>query len=176
MKEEKGSKIMVTNYDWCMTRDVGNITITGKTRSMIRKGGLMHTQLYMMNKLQFDAFKSLPWNNDDDAMATMVLDNEYREALRAIVGTKTMDLKLCRQSYNHSGRRFVLGTRLNDDHSWGAREEHRISLMLLQAINSELRCRGNPEIRPRKDRTQFYVHPTDLVNQFSEYIALPIAS
>jgi hypothetical protein len=176
MKEEKGSKVMVTNYDWCMTRDVGNITITGKTRSMIRKGGLMHTQFYMMNKLQFDAFKRFPWDDDDDAMALMVLDNEYREALRAIVGAKATDLKLCRRSYNHSGRRFVLGSRLNNDRSWGVREEHRISLTLLQAINSELRCRGNPELRPQKDRTQFYVHSTRLVNEFSEYIALPIAS
>jgi len=77
MKEEKGSKVMATNYNWCMTQDVGNITITGKSRSMIRRGGLMHTQLYRMNKLQFDAFKCFPWDNSNDALATMVLDNEY---------------------------------------------------------------------------------------------------
>lgn len=70
----------------------------------------------------------------------------------------------------------MLGSRLNRERSWGAREEHRISLTLLQVINSELRCRGNPELRPEKDRSQFYVHPTRLVNEFSEYVALPIAS
>jgi hypothetical protein len=176
MKEEKGSKVLITNYDWCMTRDVGNITITGKTRSMIRKGGLMHSQFYGMNKLQFDAFKRFPWDNGDDVLAMMVVDNEYREALRATIGTKTIALGRCRRSYNHSGRRFVVGSRLNRERSWGAREEHRISLTLLQAINSELRCRGNPELRPEKDRSQFYVHPTRLVNEFSEYVALPIAS
>jgi hypothetical protein len=113
MKEEKGSKVLITNYDWCMTRDVGNITITGKTRSMIRKGGLMHSQFYGMNKLQFDAFKRFPWDNGDDVLAMMVVDNEYREALRATIGTKTIALGRCRRSYNHSGRRFVVGSRLN---------------------------------------------------------------
>lgn len=176
MKKEKGSKIVVSNYDWCMTRDVCNITITGKKRSMIRKGGLMHTQLYAMNKLQFDAFKRFPWDDGDDTMAMMVLDQGYREALQATVGSKEVDLKTCRQSYNHSGRRFLTGSRLNEDQSWGAREEHRVSLTLLQAINSELHCRGNPELRSRKNRFQFYVHPTTLVNEFSENVALPIAS
>jgi hypothetical protein len=176
MTEEKGSKATITNYDWCMTRDVSNITITGKKRSMIRRGGLMHTQLYGMNKLQFDAFKRFPWDDGDDTMAMMVLDEGYREALRATVGAKAVDLKTCRKSYNHSGRRFVTGSRLNQDRSWGAREEHRVSLALLQAINSELGCRGNPELRPRKNRFQFYVHRTKLVNAFSEYVALPIAS
>ena len=150
MKDEKGSKIMVTNYDWCTTRDVGNMTITGKTRSMIRKGGLLHTQFYGMNKLQFDAFKRFLWDDNDDAMATMILDNEYREALRMILGLKKTALKRCRESYNHSGRRFILGSRLNEGRSWGAREEYRISLTLLQAINSELRCRGNPELSTEK--------------------------
>jgi len=43
-------------------------------------------------------------------------------------------------------------------------------------INSELQCRGNPELQPEKNRIQFYVHLTRLVNEFSEYVALPIAS
>jgi len=176
MTEEKGSKAIITNYDWCMTRDVSNITVTGKKKSMIRRGGLMHTQLYGMNKLQFDAFKRFPWDDGDDTMAMMVLDEGYREALRATVGSKAVDLKTCRTSYNHSGRRFLAGSRLNRDRSWGAREEHRVSLALLQAVNSELQCRGNPELRARKNRFQFYVHPTRLVNEFSEYVALPIAS
>src|SRR5437667_7258915 len=46
MKEYKGSKIVVTKYNWCMTRDIGNITIAGRKRSMIRKGGLMYSQFY----------------------------------------------------------------------------------------------------------------------------------
>jgi len=85
-------------------------------------------------------------------------------------------MKACRQSYNHSGRRYLLGTRMNDDRSWGVREEHRMSLKLVQAINLELRCRGDPELRRPESRFQFYVHPTRLVNTFSEVVTLPIAS
>jgi len=153
MKECEGSKVVVTKYNWCMTRDVGNITITGKKRSMIRKGGLMHSQLYAMNKLQFDAIKHFPWDDGDDTMAIMALDQGYREALRATVGVKAVDIKSCRQSYNHCGRRYLLGTRMNDDRSWGAREEHRMSLKLVQAVNSELHCRGDPELRRRSSST-----------------------
>jgi hypothetical protein len=176
MEECEGSKIVATRYHWCMTRDVGNITITGKKRSMIRKGGLMYSQFYGMNKLQFDAIKHFPWDDGDDTMAMMALDKGYREALRATIGAKGIDMKACRRSYNHCGRRYLLGTRMNDDRSWGVREEHRMSLKLLQAVNSELRCRGEPELRRRESRFQFYVHPTRSVNAFSEAVALPIAS
>ena len=74
MKEYEGSKIVVTKYNWCMTWDVGNLTIMGKKRSMIRKGGLMYLQFYSMNKLQFDVIKHFPWDDGDDTMAIMALD------------------------------------------------------------------------------------------------------
>jgi hypothetical protein len=74
MKEHEGSKIAATKYNWCMTRDVANLSITGKKRSMIRKGGLMYSQFYSMNKLQFDAIKHFPWDDGDDTMAVMALD------------------------------------------------------------------------------------------------------
>ena len=176
MREYEGSKIMVSKYNWCMTRDVGTITITGKKGSMIRKGGLMHSQFYGMGKLQFDANKHFPWDDGDDTMAILALDNHYRDALRSTMGAKTIDLSECRRSYNHCGRRYVIGTRTNDDQSWGGREEHRMSLTLTQAVNSELHCRGNPELRRKETRTQFYVHPTKIINMFSEVVALPIAS
>jgi len=146
MKECQGSKIVATKYNWCMTRDVGNLTITGKKRSMIRKGGLMYSQFYGMNKLQFDAMKHFLWGDRDDTMAMMALDEGYREALRATMGGRAVSMKACRQSYNHCGRRYLLGLRMNEDRSWGVREEHRMSLALVQAINAELHCRGDPEL------------------------------
>jgi hypothetical protein len=172
----EGSKIIATKYNWCLTRDIGNLTITGKKRSMIRKGGLMYSQFYGMNKLQFDAVKHFPWDDGDDTMALMALDKGYREALQATMGSKAVDMDICRQSYNHCGRRYLLGSRMNKDRSWGAREEHRMSLALVQAINAELHCRGDPELRRRKGPLPFYVHPTGVVNAFSEAVALPIAS
>jgi len=106
----------------------------------------------------------------------MALDKVYREALRATMGGKATDMKACRRSFNHCGRRYMLGSRMNHDRSWGAREEHRMSLALLRAINSELRCRGDPELRPKETRFQFYVHRTRTINEFSEAVTLPIAS
>jgi len=101
MKEYEGSKIVRTKYNWCMTRDVANLSITGKKRSMIRKGGLMYSA---MNKLQFDAIKHFPWDDGDHTMSIMALDQGYREALLATMGAKATDMKAFRQSYNHCGR------------------------------------------------------------------------
>ena len=50
MKGEKGSEIVVNKYQWCLTRDAGNMTIAGPKGSMIRRGGLMYSQFYMNNK------------------------------------------------------------------------------------------------------------------------------
>ena len=69
----------------------------------------------------------------------------------------------------------MLGVRMNDARSWGAREEHWMSLALLMAVNAELQLRGEPEIRRAETRTQFYVHSTWLVNQFTESVTLPLA-
>src|SRR5216117_846359 len=175
MKHCKGSKNAVANYNWCFTRDTGSMTITGRPRSTVRKGGLVYSQFYLMNKLQFDATKRFPWDDKDDTMAVMAVDSVYQEAIRATIGASKMDVRTCRASYNHCGRRFMLGVRTNDDRSWGAREEHRISLALLMAINTELQSRGNPEIRREETRTQFYVIPTWIVNKFTEYVTLPLA-
>src|ERR1700724_2609753 len=93
MKEYEGSEATVTKYNWCMTRDIGNLTIAGKKGSMIWKGGLMYSQFYAMNKLQYDALKHFPWDDDDDTMALMVLDKGYLEAIRAAMGAKHVDMK-----------------------------------------------------------------------------------
>jgi hypothetical protein len=147
MKDCAGSKIMEMHYNWCFTRDTGGLTIAGRKKSLVRRGGLVYSQFYAMNKLQFDATKHFPWDDDDDTMAMMALDSVYREALRSTVGAKAMDMKVCQSSYNHCGRRFMLGVHMNDARSWGAREEHRMSLALVMAVNAELQSRGNLEIR-----------------------------
>jgi hypothetical protein len=176
MKDEKGSKIVVTKYQWCLTRDVGNMTIAGWKGSMIRLGGLMFSQLYMTNKRLYEAAKHFPWDDGDDTMAVMALDLTYREALRATMGSKAVDDEMCRRSYNHSGRRYLMASRLNNNRSCPPREEHRMSLALFDALIDEWNRRGNPELRPAEDRVQFYVHPTRVVNEFSEAVTLPIAS
>ena len=57
MKNYSGSKVSTTSYNWCFTRDTGNLNIAGRKESMIRKGRLIYSQFYAMNKLQFDATK-----------------------------------------------------------------------------------------------------------------------
>ena len=151
------------------------MTITGRKNSMITRGGLIHSQFYTTDKLQFDATKRFPWAKDDDSMEMMAVDSTYHEAMRSVVGVKGVNMSLCRESYNHCGRRFMLGVRTNDSRSWGGREEHRIVLPLFRDVNSELESRGNPEIRRRETRTQFYVHRTKDVNRFMEYVTLPLA-
>ena len=137
MKDEKGSKIIVTKYHWCLTRDAGNMTMAGQKGSMTRLGGLMFSQLYMNNKRLSEAAKHFPWEDGDDTMVVMVLDPTYREALRATMGSKAIDDEMCRQSYNHSERRFLMASRLNYDRSYSPREEHRTSLNLFGAIMAE---------------------------------------
>ena len=176
MKEEKGSKIVIDKYHWCLTRDAGNMTIAGPKESMIRRGGLMYSQFYMNNKRLYEAAKNFPWNDGDDTMAVMVLDPTYREALRATMGSKAVDDEMCRRSYNHSGRRYIMASRLTHNQSCSAREEHRMSLTLFEAVVAEWHGRGKPELRRSEDRIQYFVHSTATINTFSEMVALPIAS
>ena len=51
-----------------------------------------------------------------------------------------------------------------------------MNLQLFEAIVLELHRRGNSELRQAKDRVQFYVHSTRVVNAFSEVATLPIAA
>ena len=68
-----------------------------------------------MNKLQFDALKHFPWDNEDDTIIIMALYEGYREALWA--DAKVVDIKACCQSYNHCRRRYLLSSRMNIDQS-----------------------------------------------------------
>jgi hypothetical protein len=174
-RDGKGSKPAESDYVWCFVRDVGNMTFSGARCGLLRRAGLIYSQFYGMNKLQFDAKKHFPWEDAEDTLSMMAMDEIYREAMRATMGTRPISMPMCRQSYNHSGRRFMLAVRGNDDKSWGAREEHRLSLALLMEIISELQSRGNPELRRRKTRKQFYVFETKVVNRFTELVTLPIA-
>jgi len=105
----------------------------GRQRSVIRKGGLM-SQFYAMNKLQFEATKHFTWDDNDDTTAMMALDKGYREALRATIEARAVDMNTCRQSYNHCGRRYLLGSRMNEDRSWGVRQEYRMNLALVMMM------------------------------------------
>ena len=176
MKGFKGSKVEATKYNWCLTRDIGSLTLVPRVRSLIRKGGLVYTQFYNMNKLQHDALRRFPWQDGDDTMVWMAVDKHLREALRTTMGGTAVNVETCRKSFNTSGRRYVIGVRETHHQSYGAREEHRMSLKLLQEVTAELRSRGNPVLREPKTRIQFYVHPTSVINNFSEAVTLPFAS
>ena len=94
------------------------------------------------------------------------------EALRSMMSGKEIDLANCLESYNHSGRRFMLAVQINDESNWGAHKEHRVSLTLFFHIDRELQSRRNLEIRPSKSRNQFLVLLSRLVNRFTECISL----
>ena len=175
MEVEKGSGIDIHRYKWCFTKDVGDTTLTGRANSIVRKGGLFYSQFYWMGKTQGDALGRYPWDIEDDTMTMMALDDDYKEAYRSAVGAQRVDINTCRGSYNHCGRRVMLGVRLNDERSWGGREEHRITLKLFRAIDAELERRGYPEFRARRTPKPFYVHQTETVNMFTESIVLPRA-
>jgi len=175
MTEKKGSGIEAHQYNWCFTRDAGGITLAGRARSIVRRGGLIYSQLYGMIKEQYDAAKYYPWDNGDQTLLMMALDRDYKEALRSVVGAKEIDLDSCRASFNHCGRRIMLGVRVNDERSNGIREEHRMSLNLAMAVNAEIIARGEPAIREKGTIDAFYVHWTQHVNMFTESIVLPYA-
>ena len=65
MSEKKGSGIESHEYNWCFTRDAGGITLAGRAKSVIRRGGLMYSQLYGMIKEQNDAAKHYPFDDED---------------------------------------------------------------------------------------------------------------
>lgn len=172
----KKSNILATFYNWCLTRDVANLTMASGLNSVFERQGWLYSQYYASLKAQWDANKRFPWPAEDDSMALMTVSLQKLEAFRAKVGGRRVNAEALRQSYLHSGRRFLMGCRLNADRSWGVREEHRISLELFESMLEEHQSRGSPELRRQETRTQFYVLRTSVVNKFSEMVALPVAS
>ena len=89
---EKGSGIDMSQYTWCLTKEAEGLTMAGRSKSISRRGGLLYMQFYGMIKRQFDSAKHYPWAQDDDMMAMMALDDDYREALQSVIGAKRVDL------------------------------------------------------------------------------------
>jgi hypothetical protein len=119
---EKNSGMEASQYIWCFTKDVGDMTLERRSRNSLQMGGLLYSQFYGMIKQQFDAAKHYPWAEDDDTMAMMALDDDYMEAYRSVIGVRHIDRNVCRESFNHCGRRVMLSLRLNHGKSWGGRE------------------------------------------------------
>ena len=175
MKDYEGSKVDVCHFNLAFTRDIAGMTLSGRKESVIRRAGIVFTQFYSKGKLQFEVTRYFPFAKGDDTMSQMAVNEIYREALRSVMGSKHMSMKACRTSYNHSGKRLMIALRNNDYQSYGAREEHRVTLNFLKAVTTEFEKRGNPAIRAPETRTQFYVIKTRTINMFSEVVACPIA-
>jgi len=94
---------------------VANLTMVGRPRSIIKRAGIAYSQYYAMQKHELAANKHYPWPAEDDSMALMTVSSQKLEALRAKAGARKMDMRAARRSFLHSGRRFLMKTRMNDD-------------------------------------------------------------
>jgi len=120
-----------------MLRDACNLTSVTPKRSRLRQGGLLYSQFYGSVKEMTDAAKSFPFQND--GLEEMALDPQIRQGARHAGGnTARRNVTVIEKAYCASKRRTVFALRDSLHKSFGIREEHRITWLLLLALRHRL--------------------------------------
>lgn len=133
-----------------------------------------------IRRISFDKFanKRYPWNAKDLSLLYAAANECLLRSLRAVAGSKAIDRDGCIYSYMHSGSRVVIGLEGNRTMHWPVREEMRITWSLFEVIVDKWIAQGKPSLRSETEiaARPYFVHPTDLVVQFTKSVVFPIAS
>jgi hypothetical protein len=131
-KGEPSSSPAVARYPFASCDKSGSMTITSQYGTFAYKKGLIYTQFYSLVKTPFDASKTFPFQNE--AMENLALDPGYVKTLKHVGGARTFSPAVCENSYLHSKARADAALNHYKRRSLGVREEHRVSLSLLQEV------------------------------------------
>lgn len=130
-------------YTQNMLEDTGSLTSVTPKTSKHRQGGLVYTQVYNSVKEVYDANKCFLFAND--AMEELALDPHLRNASRNILGGGRRDTKTVEYGYLQSKRRARDALRDARGHSFGIREEHRVTWAVVQSLRDRLELDDAPE-------------------------------
>jgi hypothetical protein len=126
-----------TTYPWAMMRDTIGQTLFATPRGKESTDGLIYSQFYALIKTPFDSAKVYVFDND--SVENLALDPGYIRSLWQEGGAITFSKAVCEFAYLHSKKRAHANLVDNRWKSYGIREEHRISLTMMEEIYQQWR-------------------------------------
>ncbi|KAI8931113.1 hypothetical protein NX059_012123 [Plenodomus lindquistii] len=133
-KRTKGSA-RLTTYPWATMRETMGQTLFAEPQGQESMDGLVYSQFYSLIKTPFDTSKAYVFHNE--ALENLALDPGYVRSLQQQGGGVTFSKGVCQESYLHSKKRAHANLVDNQWRSYGIREEHRVSLTLMDAVREQ---------------------------------------
>lgn len=121
-----------TVYSWATLRDSIGQTLLAVPQGHEAKDGLVYSQFYVKAKALFDSSKIYVFNND--SVENLALDPGYVRSLQQEGGGITFSKGVCEFAYIHSKKRAHANLMDGRWKSYGIREEHRITLTMMEEI------------------------------------------
>jgi hypothetical protein len=121
-----------TRYPWATMRDTMGLTLFAAPRGAETRDGLIYSQFYGSIKTPFDSSKVYVFDND--SVENLALDPGYVRSLQQEGGGITFSKGVCEFAYLSSKKRAHANLLDNRWRSYGVREEHRISLSMMEEI------------------------------------------
>ena len=113
-------------------RDTAGETLFAAPHGQESRDGLIYSQFYGLIKTPFDSSKVYVFDND--SVENLALDPGYIRSLQQEGGGITFSKAVCEFGYLHSKKRAYANLVDNRGKSYGIREEHRISLTMMEEI------------------------------------------
>lgn len=156
----------VRTYPWATTRESMGQTLFAPPHSQESADGLIYTQHYALIKTPFDTSKTYVFQND--ALENLALDPGYIRSLQQQGGGATFSQRVCEFAYLHSKKRAHANLTDNRWRSYGVREEHRVSLAMMDAVCEQWKQWDlyDDSIDEARGPTPYYVVPTKALLAF----------
>jgi len=167
-----------TTYPWATMRDTIGQTLFAAPRGKESTDGLIYSQFYALIKTPFDSAKVYIFDND--SVENLALDPGYIRSLQQEGGSITFSKAVCEFSYLHGKKRAHANLVDNRWKSYGIREEHRISLSMMEEIYQQWHqwdLYDDDDIDNAQSPLPYYIVPTQellafLYGQINKYCFL----
>jgi hypothetical protein len=166
-----------TIYRWATMRDTMDQTLFAAPSGEESRDGLIYSQFYALNKTPFDTSKVYVFDNE--SLENLALDPGYVRSLQQEGGGITFSTAVCEFGYLHSKKRAYANLVDNRWKSYGVREEHRISVTMMEEIYQQWREWDlyDDEIDDARPPLPYYIVPTQellgfLYGQINKYCFL----
>lgn len=167
-----------TVYPWATMRDTIGQTMFAAPHGEESTDGLIYSQFYALIKTPFDSAKVYVFDND--SVENLALDPGYIRSLQQEGGAVTFSKAVCEFAFLHSKKRAHANLIDNQWKSYGIREEHRISLAMMEEIYDQWRqwdLYDDNEIDNAHSPLPYYIIPTQellafLYGQVNKYCFL----
>ena len=147
-------------YPWATMRDTMGQTFFAAPQAEECQDGLIYSQFYTLIKTPFDTSKVYVFDNE--ALENLALDPGYIRSLQQEGGGITFSKSVCEFGYLHSKKRAYANLVDNQWKSYGIREEHRISLTMMEEIAQQWRQWDlyDDEVDAAPSPLPYYIVPT----------------